>query len=220
MKTKESFYEIMKNQPSAEAGFAKAYTDGNAPWDIGKPQSPFIAVADQIIGPVLDVGCGTGNTSLFFAERGIEIIGVDFVEEAIRRARAKASERGLTAEFLVRNAMTLDSWDRRFASIIDSGLFHVFHGEEQKKYVNGLAHVLMSGGKLFLFSFTPEETRAKETQQIGVSELQVRAIFSDKWEVGSVQVIRGELNPIFKAQYPDEFPEDGPSMLFAIIRRK
>jgi len=53
-------------------------------------------VADRVTGPVLDAGCGTGEHALFFAARGHRVIGIDFVEEPIRRARAKAAERGLS----------------------------------------------------------------------------------------------------------------------------
>src|SRR5262245_32824865 len=107
------------------ATFADHYA-GKAPWDIGKPQQPFVTAADQVTSPLLDAGCGTGDTALFFAARGLRVTGIDFVEEAIRRARAKAAERGLTVEFLVKDAMTLADWDERFASVVDSGLFHVF----------------------------------------------------------------------------------------------
>jgi 2-polyprenyl-3-methyl-5-hydroxy-6-metoxy-1,4-benzoquinol methylase len=72
------------------------------PWDIGKPQKPFLDAADQITGSILDAGCGTGDTALFFAGRGCTVTGIDFVEEAIRRAKRKAAERGLTVTFLVR----------------------------------------------------------------------------------------------------------------------
>ena len=123
----------MQNHPSAHAGFTKIY-GGNPPWDIGKPQPPFVAVADRVISPVLDAGCGTGNTALFFAARGHRVTGIDFVEEAIRRARAKAAERGLPVEFLVKDAMTLGAWDERFASVIDSGLFHIYAGHERRRY--------------------------------------------------------------------------------------
>src|SRR5262249_43506843 len=40
---------------------------GPAPWDIGKPQGTFVAIADRVTGPVLDAGCGTGEHALFFA---------------------------------------------------------------------------------------------------------------------------------------------------------
>ena len=51
--------------------FESAYA-GQAPWDIGKPQKPFIDMADRITGSILDAGCGTGDTALFFASRGLQ----------------------------------------------------------------------------------------------------------------------------------------------------
>ena len=76
------------------ATFADFYA-GEAPWEIGRPQGPFAAAADRVRGPVLDAGCGTGEHALFFAARGHRVTGIDFVEEPIRRARAKAAARGL-----------------------------------------------------------------------------------------------------------------------------
>src|SRR5947199_5016064 len=100
--------------------FAAMYA-GQAPWDIGKPQKPFINVADRITGSVLDAGCGTGDTALFFAGRGCKVTGIDFIEEAIRRARCKAAERGAQVTFLVQDALTLKDWSERFDNVIDSG---------------------------------------------------------------------------------------------------
>lgn len=56
---------LSKEPTSASAGFTEIYANGNPPWDIGKPQAPFVAIADQVKSPVLDAGCGTGNTALF-----------------------------------------------------------------------------------------------------------------------------------------------------------
>jgi cyclopropane fatty-acyl-phospholipid synthase-like methyltransferase len=106
------------------------------------------------VSPTLECGCGTGNASLFFAARGLQVTGVDFVEEAVLKARAKAVERGLSVEFLVKDAMAFSEWDKRFASVIDSGLFHIYYGEDQQRYVRGLSQVLKPGGRLFLFSFS------------------------------------------------------------------
>src|ERR1039458_5360246 len=112
--------ESIENFGTTREGFTKIYAETNPPWDIGKPQPPFVAVADQVVSPVLDAGCGTGGTSIFFAARGEQVTGIDFVEEAIRRARARAHEHGLAVEFLVKDAMTLRDWDKSFASVIDS----------------------------------------------------------------------------------------------------
>ena len=84
---------------------------GKPPWDIGKPQKPFVDVADQISGAVLDAGCGTGDTALFLAGRGCKVTGIDFIEEPIQQAKRKAAEQGISATFLVKDALTLKDWN-------------------------------------------------------------------------------------------------------------
>ena len=76
--------------------FEQAYQDGPPPWEIGRPQPAFVALeeAGEIVGDVLDVGCGTGENALYLANRGHEVWGVDGVPAAIERARQKAAERG------------------------------------------------------------------------------------------------------------------------------
>src|SRR5262249_1932126 len=138
------------------ATFENLYA-GKAPWDIGKPQPPFVSAADRVVSPVLDAGCGTGDTSLFLAERGHQVTGIDFLEEPIRRAPDKAIARGLKVAFSVKDATTLTQWDERFATVIDSGLFHVFSDADRRRYVEGLKHVAKPRALLFLMCFSDEE---------------------------------------------------------------
>lgn len=206
----------MKNYSSAHEGFVEHY-QAAPPWDIGRPQTPFLTVSDQIESPVLDVGCGTGSTSIFFAAKGHDVTGIDFVEKAIQLAQAKAAGKDLSVRFLVKDAMTLVNWDERFSSVIDSGLFHVYTGAEQKQeqklYVQGLAHVLKPGGRLFLLSFT------EEAPEGGISRQELSDVFADGWEVESIRQVVGEINPAFLAEHSEAFPAGGPKMWFAVIRR-
>src|SRR3954467_14908168 len=109
----------MSTVPNRET-FESIYT-GKAPWDIGRPQPAFVEVADRVTGAVLDAGCGTGENALFFAGRGHPVLGIDFLEGPIREARWKAGERGLHADFIQTDALTLPTLDRQFDSVIDSG---------------------------------------------------------------------------------------------------
>ncbi len=196
------------------ATFENAYA-GKAPWDIGKPQEPFVAVADRVTGPVLDAGCGTGDAALFFAAKGRQVTGIDFLEEPIRRAKLKAAERGLAVEFLVKDALTLGDLGKRFASVIDSGLFHVFADDDRRRYVQGLRQLIEPGGRLFLVCFSDAEPGTEGPWRVSRQELY--DAFADGWEVESLEPSRFEINPEFTGF---TFSEGGPKAWFAIARRK
>jgi cyclopropane fatty-acyl-phospholipid synthase-like methyltransferase len=187
---------------------------GQAPWDIGRPQKAFLDVADRIAGSVLDAGCGTGDTAIFLAGRGCQVTGIDFIEEAINRARHKATERGLPATFWVKDAMTLKDWNERFDIVIDSGLFHVFNDDDRRRYVEGLATVLKPGGRLFLMCFSDEEPGAQGPRRVSKKEL--HATFAEGWVIESIEPARAEVRPDFKDL---SFSEDGPKAWFVVARK-
>ena len=84
----------MTNPTSGQSNsyFDSAYGE-TPPWDIGKPQPDLIALLNEFppTGPVLEVGCGTGDPSIALAQRGLNVLGVDAAESAIAQARAKAA---------------------------------------------------------------------------------------------------------------------------------
>jgi SAM-dependent methyltransferase len=199
--------------------FADAYA-GEAPWDIGRPQRAFADVADRVAGPVLDAGCGTGDTAIFFAGRGLAVTGIDYLEEPIRRAKAKAAERGIDVDFRVASALELEQSGDRYATIIDSGLFHVFSDDDRRRYVRGLAHVLEPGGRLYLMCFSEAEPGDYGPRRISRRELE--EAFAAGWEIESVTPARIEVNPKFVSNprfAGMEFSKGGPHAWFAIVRR-
>jgi SAM-dependent methyltransferase len=196
------------------ATFENLY-NGPAPWDIGKPQGHFVAIADRVCSPVLDAGCGTGEHALYLASRGHKVTGIDFVEAAIRRARGKAVERGLTVEFLVKDATALGGWSERFASVIDSGLFHCFSDDDRQRYVRGLPRVMQPSGLLFLMCFSDEEPGTDGPRRVSRRELY--DAFADGWVIESVQPVQIEINPEFTEV---KFSEGGPKAWFAIVHRR
>jgi len=200
-------------QIPARQNFVDAYA-GEAPWDIGRPQAAFLAVADRITSPVLDAGCGTGDTALHLASLGHQVTGFDYLDEPIRRARAKAADRGLTVDFRTADALSLDTWPERFNAIVDSGLFHVFSDDDRRRYVAGLAHVTNPGGRLFLQCFSDEEPGDFGPRRVSREELY--AAFASGWSIESIEPTRFEINPRFTGT---TFSPGGPKSWFATVRR-
>jgi cyclopropane fatty-acyl-phospholipid synthase-like methyltransferase len=202
----------MSNLPDRST-FETAYA-GKAPWDVRKPQGSIAKSADLVTSPVLDAGCGSGENALFLAARGHQVIGIDFVDEAIGMARRKAAERDLTAEFLVKDALTLGHWEERFTTVIDSGLFHVFSDEDRARYVAGLTHVTAPGGRLLLLCFSDEEPGTQGPRR--VSQREIRAAFAGAWAIEEIRAARADVRADLEGV---SFTEGGPKAWFAIIRR-
>src|SRR6185503_14508002 len=81
----------------------KAYTNlRRTPWEEPEPPVELVELLRaRVIAPcrALDVGCGTGNYSLYLAEQGFELTGVDLSHRAITIAKQKAKEVDLRIAF-------------------------------------------------------------------------------------------------------------------------
>ena len=198
----------------SKSDFQTFYAERRPPWDIDGPQQPFVAVAEQVSGSILDAGCGTGENALWLTSRGKKVTGIDFVEEAIQRAEQKAQERGLSATFLAKDAMTLKDWSERFDNVIDSGLFHVFSDDDRRRYVEGLATVLKPGGRVFVMCFSDEEPGTEGPRRVSKQEL--HAAFAHGWVIESIEPRRFQVRPDFTEIL---FSEGGPKAWLVVVRR-
>ena len=174
---------------NAHAGGFDAMYAGQPPWDIGRPQAAFAALADAglIRGRVLDVGCGTGEHVLMCADLGLDATGVDLAQVALRVAEEKARARGLTARFIHQDARHLSGLGESFDTVLDCGLFHlpVFTEEDRDSYVASLRSVLRPGGRYFMLCFSD-----REPGMIGPLRLtqdQIRTAFAIGWQIDSIE---------------------------------
>ena len=126
-----------------------------------------------------------GENALFFAGHGHLMLGIDFLKCPIMKARRKAQERGLVAEFARMDVLKVTELDNKFRSVLDSGLFYVFFDEDWARYVVGLAEVTRPGGRLFLICFSDEELGTQGRSKTSPAKL--RGTFPDGWDVGEVR---------------------------------
>jgi cyclopropane fatty-acyl-phospholipid synthase-like methyltransferase len=189
--------------------FDEAY-HGTPPWDIGRPQKEFVALArrGEITGSVLDIGCGTGEHALFFAAEGHETWGIDSAPLAIRKAQEKAKARGLAVHFLVRDALDLASLERTFDTVTDSGLFHTLSDEDRPVFEKSLASILPPGGIYFMLCFSDREPPGFGPRRI--AEREIRESFSEGWSV----------NYIRPATFESRTRAEGPRAWLSSITKK
>lgn len=57
---------------------------------------------------VLDIGCGIGRHSLELASRGVNVVGIDFVESLIVRGKENAASAGVSVDLRVEDCRTAD----------------------------------------------------------------------------------------------------------------
>jgi len=173
--------------------FDRAY-EGDPLWETGRPQPAFVRLEEEgsIVGRVVDVGCGTGETALYLAGRGHPVWGLDISPNAIRRAEAKARERGREATFRVANLLDLADLGAQFETAVDCGLFHVFLDAHRPRYVENVGRLLVPNGRLFLLCFSEEEP----TDWGGprrVTRAEIRDAFGLGWSVESIRPSRYEV---------------------------
>ncbi|MFZ3172677.1 MAG: class I SAM-dependent methyltransferase [Carboxydocellales bacterium] len=100
---------------------------------------------------VVDLACGTGNTTLPFARSGYQVTGVDLAGEMLTKARQKADREGLVVEFLQQDMSEL-----KLPSEVD--LFTCYHDginyitkKEDLYKVFALVSTYLKPGGLFIF---------------------------------------------------------------------
>lgn len=167
-----------------------SYHHGPAPWDIGRPQPAIVRLASTgaLTGPVLDVGCGTGENSLHIASLGLPVLGVDVAETALEMARKKAATLGsaVNVEFAAADAFHLERLGRSFNSVLDCGLFHTFDAHERKNYVASLASVTEHNGALYVLCFSDH---GPNTGPHPIQQEELRAAFTSNngWNVAAIE---------------------------------
>jgi SAM-dependent methyltransferase len=189
-----------------------------APWDIGRPQPAFVALAEAgaIRGSVLDAGCGSGDNAICLAKRGHEVWGIDFVAEVIERARARAAEQGADVHFEVADALALDRLGRSFDTVIDCGLFHTFDDAQRARYVAGLRGAIHPGGHLHFLGFSEHEPPGEGPRRLTKEEIRAAFPSEDGWRIEAIRDSRFET-----ADYPGgpRFSPGGPRAYLVTVAR-
>jgi len=129
---------------------------------------------------VLEVGCGTGDNCIYLAKHGWTVIGVDYVDSALVKARAKASVAKVEATFVRGDVTKLDSADvgDNFDLIVDYGCLHSLKGSDLEAYARAVTAVAAPTAQLTIMAFAPGALLGVP----GVTSDEVGRLFADGWQ--------------------------------------
>jgi SAM-dependent methyltransferase len=123
--------------------FQLMYRLGFTPWD----EHPLATSLQNLVegddalptGTALDIGCGTGDSSIYLAQHGWRVTGVDFVPKALGKARAKAAAKQVAVDFVHADATRLraEGIGTDFTLIIDNGCLHGMSDDDRVAFPPG-----------------------------------------------------------------------------------
>jgi cyclopropane fatty-acyl-phospholipid synthase-like methyltransferase len=163
--------------------FKTFYRLGFVPWD-GHPLATSLKElieGDGALAPgtALDLGCGTGDNSIYLAKHGWRVTGVDFIAKAVEKARAKASANNLDINFARADVTKLSSEGvgSNFDLIVDNGCLHGMSPEDRDAYVREVTAVAAPDARLLLVEFITGGSYAVP----GIDPAEVERRFAADW---------------------------------------
>jgi ubiquinone/menaquinone biosynthesis C-methylase UbiE len=95
---------------------------------------------------LLDLGCGAGENSVYFAQRGADCVASDYSPGMVNVALKLAASNGVKVEGKVINAMAIDYPDHSFDIVYAANLLH--HIPDPMVTIREIHRVLKPGGKM------------------------------------------------------------------------
>jgi 2-polyprenyl-3-methyl-5-hydroxy-6-metoxy-1,4-benzoquinol methylase len=163
--------------------FGVFYRIGLTPWD-GHRLSPLLVKAVESgevgRGAALDIGCGTGNASLFLAKHGFAVTGLDLVAHALKRAERKAKADGVNARFVQGDITGLGQLGLgTFQLIADTATYHGIPDKIRDPYAREVTAAAATGAHLFLSGLP----RKKRPGPQGFDRAEIEQRFGANWEI-------------------------------------
>jgi cyclopropane fatty-acyl-phospholipid synthase-like methyltransferase len=174
-----------------------AYRIGFHPWEELSEHPPFADKLMELVareedgrqppfGPALDLGTGSAVWGVRLAERGWRVTGVDLVEKALERARARVEEAGVDMRLVHGDVTALTQADigSGFRLVLDTGTFHGLDEAQREAMGREVSAVAAPDATVLLDCFAP---RRRGPLPRGASRADVERAFPG-WEVTDVEV--------------------------------
>jgi SAM-dependent methyltransferase len=135
---------------TVEKRYKDRYRTGDTPWDIGRPDFNLIETVTEHPIPAckaLDIGCGTGDNSIWLAQNGFYVTGSDTSTIALENAKKKAAKVHVECNFKLVDFLKDTVEGAPFGFVFDRGCFHSFRFEKDRsQFAENVAGHLEAAG--------------------------------------------------------------------------
>jgi len=157
------------------------------PWNIETPPNILIdLVESKTILPckVIDLGCGAGNYTCYFASKGFESSGVDISSTAINLAKKTAKTKELNCNLIHADFLSeLEKVDGPYDFAYDWEVLHHIFPVDRHRYANNVFELLRPTGKYLSVCFSEESTQFGGTGKYRKTPLETILYFSSESEI-------------------------------------
>jgi SAM-dependent methyltransferase len=131
----------------------------------------------------LELGCGTGDTSIYLAKHGWQVTAVDFVPNPLEKARAKARVESIDVNFVHADVRQLRQAgiNGPFQLIVDNGCLHNMNDDDRDSYVREVSAVAAPDARLLIVAFIPGGRFGVR----GIDHAEMERRFSSGWTLVS-----------------------------------
>jgi len=168
---------VAAQDSSRPAFWDQRYRDGVTPWDAGGAPAALRRWLDAQKGPmrVLIPGCGSGYEVRLFAERGDDVLAIDFSDAAVGAARSKLgelAERVSKADFFKLEEGVFDLvYERTFMCALPRRMW--------SDWARRVAELVRPGGRLAGFFFLDDNLKGPP---FGTSAAQLQSLLGPAFE--------------------------------------
>ena len=116
-------------------------------------------------GKALDIGSGKGRNSIYLAQHGFEVIGVEFVTKAIEEAKIEVEKLNLSNKVSFHEQSIGEKMpfqDESIDLIIDMMVMHSLSKEEREIYISEVQRVLKPHGYFVFHTLAADSPAAQE----------------------------------------------------------
>lgn len=116
-------------------------------------------------GPALDLGCGQGRNSLYLAQQGFSVLGVDSSDEAIKSLTESAEEKELNITGKVVNMTDFNIEPNFYNLIVANTSIDHLSIEDSNRIARNMIEGLAQGGYIFVSVFMTSDPGKSETAE-------------------------------------------------------